>query len=487
MFYQTYIPPQVPAGVSLNLSPGQILPRQFLVPFIQPASMPSTSSRSGPYTPHISAASFLTPPHEPQYMATFLDVDSGSKIHDHLPPVRETVQHGDDLSFNIGMAMLEPEDNALVPSPRVFLSQAVLLDEQDFDPYDPNNLESEHRQVPSPVVSTRPEPSGTQISYRQSQNASTSSNKLVVVGHARNDSDPPTYHESIDEDAGHQLLNETLSKEQLQSSSQFPQSRQDCLTSENLATVVGRGLQQHSNTSDNESPLNSSRNMTFSPSDRNIPHPPAVTQDQRAEVAQGMHISPAQTSPSFLHRRDGQSSPSVNRGNESDVQSSHHSTSTHSSSQYQNGSKPPSHRYLPKHLVMPTPLNTGRPANTPASLPIGRIPQSQISSRVNARQAHFQPQPFNQHSLARSPLGNLPMTPAHHHGNTQAEDIPVFGGRKLRKRMSMISTPSQAPVITTVSFAPPIIGFHHNASDEKAMARSKTEKVPKRFLSKRKT
>jgi len=38
-----------------------------------------------------------------------------------------------------------------------------------------------------------------------------------------------------------------------------------------------------------------------------------------------------------------------------------------------------------------------------------------------------------------------------------------------------------------VSFAPPIIGFHHNVPDEKAMAHPMTEKTSKRLLSKRKT
>lgn len=408
-------------------------------------------------------------------MPRFPDVDSDSKVHDGPPAIQKTLQHSDDLSFNIGMAMLEPED-APASSPLVFLSQAELPDQQDFDPYDPVNLESEHRRVPSPFVSTQPELSQSQASQYSPNESSTdtSSNKLDVIqsaGHSRNDSDPPIYSEYIGDN--HQLLNETTSEGQSQSSSSQ--------TSQNPATMTGTGPTK----SDTAPPLNSSQNMSSLPSDRNIPRAPTVTRDQDVEVTQ--HISLAQTSPHILHpRRDGLPSLSVNHGNEPDIQSTHHSMLTYSSSQFQNGRKPPPPRHLPKRLVMPTPLNTGPPLNATASLHIGGVPQGHISSHVGVKQTRFQPSPFNQHSSPRFPLGNLPMTPMHHHENTRAEDVPV-SGRKLRKRASMIETPTPAPVITTVSFAPPIIGFHHDAVNGKVIASSKTEKMPKRLLSKRKT
>jgi hypothetical protein len=62
----------------------------------------------------------------------------------------------------------------------------------------------------------------------------------------------------------------------------------------------------------------------------------------------------------------------------------------------------------------------------------------------------------------------------------------MAASRKLKKRVSIIAPPSDStpPIITTVSFAPPVIGFQTN---EKMMMHSKSEKVPKRVLSKRRT
>ena len=381
--------------------------------------------------------------------------NSGSQVHNDLPAIQETTQHGDDFSSSIGMAMLKPTDNAPVPSPHAFLSQAESPDEEDFDLFD------QHRRVPSPLLSAQPEPSREQanLSSQNTNSTGTSSIKLDVVrpvGHIRNNSDPPMYSEHIDD--GHRSLNEKHSKEQrqLQPSSR---SSQNSLTFQNPEILAGTGPQQHSNDSDNGG---------FLPLDGNAPSSlAAVTRDQRVEVAQGaQHTLPAQISTASRHsHRDDLPLPSVNHGNEPDVQSTHYSGSIYPSSQFQGGRRPPNH--LPKRLVMPSPLsNTGLTPNAAASLHDSRVPASQISSYVNVKQ--FQPSPSNQH---RS--GNLPMAPMQYHENTRAQDISVFGlgGRKLRKKTSMI-----------VNFAPPIIEFHCN--DDKGMAQSKTENKPKRLLSK---
>ena len=429
--------------------------------------MSSTPPR--PYTPHFPTGPLLSLPSEPQYTTTLPNVtDSGSKVRTDLPAIQETTQHGDDPSSSIGMAMLELTDNAPVPSPHVFLSQAESPDEEDFDLSDPANLGFEHRRAPSPLLSAQSKPSHGQASQfsRNASSSGTSSNKLDVIrpaGHLRNNSDPPMYSEHVDD--GRHPLNEIHSKEQgqLQSSSQSSQSP---LTSQNPEILAGTGPQQHSNDSDNGSPSNDRRNVNFLPPDRNA-SPPAVSRDQRVEVValgtQGtQYTSSAQTSTPFLHpHRGGLPLPSVNLGNEPDVQSTHYSASIYSSGQFQSGRRPP--HYLPRRLVMPSPLNTGPPSNAAASLHDSRVPPSQISSYVNV----------NQPPLHRS--GNLPMPPMQYHGNTRAQDIPVlgFGGRKLRKKAS---------VIATVSFAPPITGFHRN--DDKGMAQLKTENKPKRLLSK---
>lgn len=435
--HQAYIPPQVPTGVSLNLSPGQILPRQFL----QPARMSSTIH--GPYTPHFPAGPLLTPPNQPQYTATVPDVtNSGSQVRDDLPPIRET----DNISSIIGMAMLDLTDNVPVPSSSAFLSQPGLADEQDFAPHDHVN-QSEHRRVWSPLVSTQPEPSRGQASqsFQNASSVDTSSNKLE---HLQDNSSPPTYKEHTSDE---KPSNETPLEEQRHFRSSFEKS-QNSLTFQNVELLPG-------------AEPNDSRNASFPPPDRNVSPPQVVTRDQRVEVVQGTQY----TSPAlFLHpHRDGYR-------NEPDAQSTHYSTSVYSSSQFQSGGKPPP-RHLPKRLVMPSPLNTGPgpPPNTAASLHDGRVPRSR-TSYVNVERTHFQ-----------ATQSHPPVAPIHNHGNTRVEDTPTLGGRKLRKKMSVILTPTPAPVITTVSFAPPIIGFHQN--NEKGIAQSKTEDKPKRLLSKRKT
>jgi hypothetical protein len=347
---QTYIPPQVPTGVSLNLSPGQILPRQSLVPISQPVV---SRTLSGPYTPHFPAGPLLSPPNEPRYTTTFPDVTDS--VRNDLPAIQEIPQHGDDPSSSIGMALLVLADNAPVPS-----SQADLPDEEDFDRFD------QHRRVLSPLLSAQSESSRGQAN-QSSQDVSstdTSSNKPDVIRHSRNNSDPPMYNEHTDD--GHRPLNEIHSEGQrrLQSSSQ---GSQNSLTSQNPKIFAGTGPQQHSNDFDNGS---------FLPPDRNSPLPPAVSRDQHVEVAQGtQYTSPAQTSTSFLHsHRDGLPAPSFDHGN-ADVQSTHYPASIYSSSQFQGGRRPPNH--LPKRLVMPSPLNTstGPPPKAAASLHDSRVPQ----------------------------------------------------------------------------------------------------------------
>lgn len=442
----------------MNLSPGQILPRHFHVPFIQPARMSST------YTPHFPAGPLLTPLNDPQYMATVPDTLD-------IPPIPEAMQHGDNLSSIIGMAMLELTNTAPVPSP----SQGELPDEQALAFYDRVN-ESKHRPVSSPHISAKPEPFQGQADQTSQNTVSTgtSSDKLDVIrptGHSRNGSDPPMYSEHIDDEiVGHQLSSDTPLQEpkQLQSSSQ---ASQNSLTSQNLESLACVRPQPHSSDSDNGPPLSDSRNLSFLSADRNIP---AVSGDQHVEVATAtQYTSAAHTSPLFLHpHRTGVSLPSVNYGNELDVQSTHYSASIYSSSQFQNGSKPPP-RHLPKRLVMPSPLNTGPPPTAATSLHDGRVPRSQISSYVDVEQTRFQSTP-----LHRS--GSLPVAPIQYNGNTRAKDIPIFGGRKLRKKTSIIVAPTPAPVIKAVSFAPPIIGFNEKAQ-------SRTEDRPKRLLSKRRT
>lgn len=164
---------------------------------------------------------------------------------------------------------------------------------------------------------------------------------------------------------------------------------------------------------------------------------------------------------------------------ERDSRSTKQSISTTSS-----GQKPLHPLHIPKRLVMPAPLQQSTAVIT-----------NQVQQRRNSvafppqQQAHSQYR-FS-HDMYQSPAPSPPGLLAPISGKHQAplaQDIPMSSGRKLRKRTSILGalTGHEAPAIAAVSF-PVDTGYMKPPSGDNRSTRSKTERIPKRLISKRRT
>lgn len=227
--------------------------------------------------------------------------------------------------------------------------------------------------------------------------------------------------------------------------------------------------------------------------------PPAVNQEQRSAPPDPPKVMPMLPARRSRERLVPSNMSIPSRDPERDGKSTHQTISTTSSGQHRSG--PPPRRHVPKHLVMPTPLNNANSVNAnPSSFATPHrvqpsSPPAHISSRqVPPRRAQvaFQPQAHVYYPPpSRSPLAsNVYISPT----TKELQDIQITASRKLKKRASVVAPPSAVqipspPVITTVSFAPPVIGYGYPAPApvSKTVSRLKNEKIPKRVLSKRRT
>ncbi|KAF8167716.1 hypothetical protein B0H34DRAFT_803851 [Crassisporium funariophilum] len=532
---KTYVPPQAPSGVSLNLSPGQILPHKFHAQYAQPSRMRNAvpyTDQNAPYPRYFPPASSHRQP--PVNIVT-------PQIQIPRPSPRAPVQEQESDyaapdSFHIGMAMLREESES---SPRVFLSKDETPAEEEFNPYDPVHMGVAHPRTPSPLVDPPPVPPRPPIPHLNAEApdpsvAASKPDSSRQVARAQTDFDPPPYASPIAEEQVHQpfhshsphLVQESQAHSRnpspvpmldggLNPQIRRPDIRPSPYGFQNLSEttlVPSVNMQQPVAIAANQMPLPApvDRDMlqgfpaqtSYQSQEQMHPMPASRSNDQRitpilppqmqqpTQIKQQVpaahlqrdrtqdmrHITPIQ---SVQQSREHLQPLPMNRNHERDGQSTHYSQSTHSSSLSQGGSKPPPfNRHLPKRLVMPTPLNASMP------LPGNRVHYSNPSASANPQQMYLRPQPP---PMQRSQL----VSPPGHMQQTRAQDVRVAAGGKLRKRMSLMHTPSpegpSPPVITTVSFAPPIIGFHHSAANEKVISRSQTEKIPKRLLSKRRT
>lgn len=163
-----------------------------------------------------------------------------------------------------------------------------------------------------------------------------------------------------------------------------------------------------------------------------------------------------------------------------DTSSVHPSVSSKSSSSRSSG--PPLSRRFPKHLVMPAPL-----AQSQATSPQyqHRPPLAQLPPQRPSRQSLPHP-PY-----AMSSPDSIPSTQIFVKAQAQEIHFPPSKAGKLKKRGSLMGPASQLadpPVVTTVSFTPPIIGYNNGVARDDDFGPAMTEKlVHKRVLSKRKS
>ncbi|KAJ3505469.1 hypothetical protein NLJ89_g7397 [Agrocybe chaxingu] len=490
-----YVPPQAPIGVSLNLSPGQILPRNFHLqhnqhprqrdkpePQIRPlivqqevSSLKNAYQQPKPYAPTPAASVTSLLPHPPPQMRVEVYDDPARPA-----PVPEKPVDDDALNpFDIGMAMLQadlPDVPTPLPSPRVFVEPGLPAEQNEFDPYDPVHLENgspEASRESSRAPSRAPSPShalreSLVSNFGVSQPEASEFHKGSTSSLPQAFPDPPPYSSPIHEFFPTQPIPPRQSPGQSRASSRNP------------------------------SPAHSGHsNEMIRPVDADRSRPPS----NATPPVNVHHMAPSQlppmssVPPAQMNREPVQVPPSMYT-NDRDARSTHQSVSTGSSGQTRTG-RPPPHRHLPKRLVMPAPLNNAAygqihnqmrsPPATTSFLP----PMTAYLPPEQAR-ASFRPRPSAYPMTAPRPP--RPMPPPQ--PPIKAQEIPMAASRKLKKRASMINPPKPEPsappavptppVVATVSFAPPIIGFDRSISREKILARSQTEKIPsKKLLSKR--
>jgi len=150
-----------------------------------------------------------------------------------------------------------------------------------------------------------------------------------------------------------------------------------------------------------------------------------------------------------------------------DNHSVHPSVSSNSSSSRSSG--PPSSRRVPKRLVMPAPLaqSNAIPPQYQNHPPLTQLPPQRPTRQM-------------------PPFAPEPMPSAQIFVKAQAQEIHLApsGVGKLKKRLSLIGSASHhPPVVTTVSFAPPIIGFNSLSQDDEF----RNQLAHKRVLSKRRS
>ncbi|CAA7268004.1 unnamed protein product [Cyclocybe aegerita] len=386
-----------------------------------------------------------------------------------------------------------PDVPTPLPSPRVFVEPGLPAEENEFDPYDPAHLEVHHSRTPSPAVVPR--------STNGSREASRESSRVPSRAPSR---------------AGRENLGSNLSVSQPEASefhkgstSSLPQAFPDPPPYSSpiheffpAEPIPPRQSPGHSRASSrNPSPPRSSHsNEMVRPVDvdRSRP-PPNATPPVNVHHNVPSQLPPMSSVPPAQINRDPPQVPPSMYTNDRDARSTHQSVSTGSSSQTRTG-RPPPHRHLPKRLVMPAPLNNaayGQIPNQMRSPPATAsfLPPMTAYLPPEQARASFRPQPSAYPPpVMTAPRPPRPMPPPQ--APIKAEDIPMAASRKLKKRASMINPPKPElsappavptpPVVATVSFAPPIIGFDRSIPREKILARSQTEKIPsKKLLSKR--
>jgi len=416
------------------------------------------------------------------------------------PPVQENTSN-----FQIGLAMLEDEPPV---TPRVYLQDSS-GGEEEFNPYDPAHLEGDHRQTPSPLAHPHPARSREQAppdshklrrkSGSPAKKPELTSTRTDMPAHLR--SSPPPYQSPVSSEDHHE---HTRPNHVLPAHVQRPQDQSQ---SSSRNSSPGRDLPGPHERLSSEIHRTRGGNIPAVAEQTYIPPPPVVQQYQNPAPAVVAPPRPA-SPPRMISERISPPAPSQ-YSSDRDGRSTHQSISTHSSGQTRSSRPPPSNRHVPKRLVMPAPLNTGgvppsapssgylSPPTTNAYLPPPRLAQTPQQMnfppprQMYPRKAYPAPRNLPPPRLLAQNYGPPSAMPPVQ-AIVKAQEIQLGKGGKLKKRASMLSSiPSSKspspPVFTTVSFAPPIIGFNHSIADEKIIARSKTEKIVSKRLSKRRT
>ncbi|KAF9056557.1 hypothetical protein BJ165DRAFT_535249 [Panaeolus papilionaceus] len=593
-----YIPPRAPIGVSLNLSPGQVLPRNLSAPEGIVLGMPRRDNppqpvmmmRRKPSTSVIpeTPITAFSPPPPSQILPPLPPPQPVPQItlrHETPPQPAQRPQRPPDVEMppddtaRIGLAMFSEEPE---PSPR---SATHPTESDNYDPYDPIHLEASHSRsrTPSPFINnnTLSAPVSRALTPEPAQSAiighDGSTSDLTLIGSTADDRShpstpnpppqislpgPPPYTNSVGPATPLPNVSSTPSPPQTRDGNSIPPSLVPSMGRQSGLPIVVHPFDANQRSTEDPRPL-LERRLADSSSRGPSPHgnasrappqqPPSVLQDQhqpqqlqgdvynqpppprpiprevytqakpptqesqytsyirqpqqQREDLQIQNHAPSAQQPMLreVHtqytppNQEGQQGSSRGRGPppssseiERDARSMHPSISTQASSMQRYG--PPRHH--PKHLVMPAPLNTassGHPSHNqlppPAPFVRGHYQRRSRQMTVPAPLAPRGAGPMRPIAAPMTPI--MPIMP-------RAQEVQMNNGRggKLKKRVSLFGSskqapppPQKAPVLTTVSFAPPIIAFERRG-EEKMLLRANTERLPpasgpKRFLSKR--
>jgi len=473
-----------------SLSPRTPLPN----PHPKMNDEPVESSPTSPwYPPSISPRDLLPNPHP----------NTNIEIHEPIMEELESEKPLDDVSFNIGMAMLRPEGSQS-QNLTVFLRPGASSN-QEFDPYDPAHLELHHSRSPSPLPyaatersrQPTPEPHG----WHTPSNENTDDIQNYTMARKGEESftppqqdprDPPPYDDYIPEDVSD-------NPQELRDPSESLSPRRPPIN-ENEVSLSENTPSRQEIPQEHAASVSHSRHHNMNDSDLTPPKEQATSSDLGPTLeARALNnwentqlqnqLPPASLNNEFTRSQDQMyptSQPASIYSRDRDARSTHHSISTYASSQSRLGPPPP-HRRVPKHLVMPAPLNT-RPANNGMTNPQQPTyaPQ-QIRSGPPMPSAKVQ---VHVRSQSHLPFPQPPAMLAHTQPIMRSHEPLPGSSNKLKKRVSMFNTPSSAKhlpppqTMTTVSFAPPIVGFGQGPYGEKGIARSKTEKLSRGLLRK---
>lgn len=364
------------------------------------------------------------------------------------------------------MAMLRPEVSEVSESsnPSIYVHPETIHG-SDFDPYDPIHLENTHSRTPSPLVHEPvleisreptpdplperliPQPTIFRKSPEHPDILRPGSNKQVF-----NNMPPAAQVDSIALPTKQWLSAET--QDQAQSRNHSP-----------LPPILS--LDRNESTS---SLLNTSAVADVKPFPTNSTNPTQLPKSERS----GPQI------PMTREIRD-QASLRLPTVQDHDARSTNQSISTYTSSQMRSG-RPPPHRRVPKHLVMPAPLNPatnnpGRflPTQTQQTFPPSQFGPTKVQVQIRA-QSHV-PYPSGPQMFAPDPV---------------SQEKQIASGGKLRKKLSTKFLPQKvtnippAPIVSNVSFAPPVIGYGPPPSFGKELGPNPS-KISARRLSKRRT
>ncbi|KAG5654731.1 hypothetical protein H0H81_007487 [Sphagnurus paluster] len=473
--------PIIPPGVSLNLSPGQILPRNFYYQLAAHAIPPPTANTPG------------WPPHPQQYPANQEIPHRSHRERRRKPevkviPVDSKSAHLDGSQHSIRHRSLPPPEYSPYPTD----GSAVKVDRRasqipvSFVEPPAEKFQGLDLGLEAPRHSNR----HSVVEYQQQQPHIPQLHNLNLVpdhraptpAHRHTQTNPrlPPRMQAL------QMQNGRPDESHRRSPRPFTQelSPIDNMLAQPLRRRRSKGRVQspHTPVDAEKLPLFVDNNgFPASVPTLHVEPPPLPNQDQiqsnvvpqqlQAHEQHVRNVAHSLTGRSWYTSPGNASSPpNPNHPQDHDARSTHPSVTSSARSTQSGGSRAPPH-HLPKRLVMPAPLQTTQ----------FTAPRHQPAPRHMDHSQTWQPQ-------LRPPSPPIAPTPLETYTHlAHAQDIPMDPhGRKLRKRHSVQVAPPVFPITQPIDFEPSTL-YSEILPPEPARPARKPDKASKKVLSKRRS